>query len=72
MNPTQQTEAIEILKSILTGMEEQEQDVQVYNFLKSINELPEGYVPYWEDEEEHGCPIDMELWVAEQKGKAQL
>lgn len=44
--------ACEILRSVLckSGMEN-DFDQDIYNFLKENDELPEGYKPYWEEDE---------------------
>jgi|WetSurMetagenome_2_1015567.scaffolds.fasta_scaffold635564_2 hypothetical protein len=48
-----QNQAIELLKAVLmeSGMEN-DCDRDIYEFLKEQNQLPEGYTPYWEDEDE--------------------
>jgi len=45
--------AVEILKSILTesGVE-CEYDQEIFSFLKENNDLPDNFVPYWEDDED--------------------
>lgn len=45
--------AVELLRSILcVSGNETEHDEDIHEFLKDNDELPEGYKPYWEDDED--------------------
>lgn len=45
--------AVELLRSILcVSGDETEYDTNIHEFLKDNDELPEGYKPYWEDDED--------------------
>lgn len=44
----EQKKAVAILNGILTeSFMESDYDVEIYNFLKEIGELPPDYSPYW-------------------------
>ncbi len=45
--------AVELLRAVLTeSTMENEFDVDIYDFLRERSALPEGYIPYWEDEDD--------------------